>query len=54
MDGELAQVVIDQRQQLLRGLRLAVLDGVKNARHLTITFGAPCSKRVNMMRTPRV
>jgi hypothetical protein len=30
--SQLAQFVIDQRQELLRGMRIALLDGGKNAR----------------------
>jgi hypothetical protein len=33
--GELAQLVLDQRQELLGGVRIAVLDGGQDARYVT-------------------
>jgi hypothetical protein len=30
---QLAQLIVDQRQQMLRGLRIAVLDLLQNLRH---------------------
>ena len=35
VSGELAQFRIDQRQELIGGFRIAVLDGLKNAGHVT-------------------
>ena len=35
LGGQLAQLVIDQRQELLGGVRVALLDGGQDARDLT-------------------
>jgi hypothetical protein len=34
VEGELAELVVDERQQLLGGVRVALLDGAQNARDL--------------------
>jgi len=35
LGGQLAQLLVDQRQQLLRGVRIAFLDGGQDAGYLT-------------------
>ena len=37
--GQLAQLVVDQRQELLGGVRVALLDGGQDARHLAHRTG---------------
>ena len=36
--GQLAQLVVDQRQELLGGLRVALLDGREDAGHVVHLF----------------
>ena len=35
LSSHLTQFIVHQRQKLLRGVRVAVLDGVQDARHFT-------------------
>jgi hypothetical protein len=39
--GELAQFLIDQREQLASGVRIALLDGRQDARDIAHTEGVP-------------